>query len=515
MQHFITIIKSDYLQRTRSYAFLITLCISLAVAYSFIPPPGANYSTIRIGEYQGFYNSAWIGYVTAIMASIFLSLVGFYLVNGTIKNDMESKIGQIIASTRVSNFKYLFGKTISNFLVLLTIALIIFIMSILLFFMYNDRFSFDFLQFAKPYLVITIPSLFFIAAFAVLFEVLLSRKSVVQNILFFFLFSFMLIFESGDSNQLHFDVFGSKIVTTQMENTINELLEKDSQTQLTLGYILGNVSNTKHFVFNGVDFPFWFILSRLCLMILGVLLLLITSTFFHRFKGKELYLQKRSKTKLTTIATNDVDISKLPNASVSFGILSLLKIEFLLLIRSGNKWLWLLNVLGILALCFAPLSFAHQMVLPVLWFLQVNRWSSLVTKERIHNTHFFTFASYKPINRLLFAQFLSGISLAVLLAMPLIFRYIVLFDFLHVTSIVIGGIFIVSLAVLLGVLSRGKKLFEVLFFMITYTNINGIPFTDYFGGLHNQYNHLITVTVLSLISLVSSYFIRSLELKKV
>jgi len=107
MKPFLTIIKSDYLQRTRSYAFLITLCASLAIAYTFVPEPNANYSTIRIADHVGYYNSAWFGYVTAIMTSIFLSLIGFYLVNSGIKKDIETRVGQIIAATPISNFKYL------------------------------------------------------------------------------------------------------------------------------------------------------------------------------------------------------------------------------------------------------------------------------------------------------------------------------------------------------------------------------------------------------------------------
>ena len=59
MKPFFTIVKSDYVQRTRSYAFLITLCASLAVAYTFVPEPNANYSTISIADYVGYYNSAW------------------------------------------------------------------------------------------------------------------------------------------------------------------------------------------------------------------------------------------------------------------------------------------------------------------------------------------------------------------------------------------------------------------------------------------------------------------------
>lgn len=133
MPPFFTIIKSDYLQRTRSYAFLITLCATLAIAYTFVPEPNANYATIKIANYVGYYNSAWFGYVTAIMTSLFLSLMGFYLVNNGIETDVKIKVGQIVASTPISNFKYLLSKVLSNFLVLLTIVAVVFIMNIILF----------------------------------------------------------------------------------------------------------------------------------------------------------------------------------------------------------------------------------------------------------------------------------------------------------------------------------------------------------------------------------------------
>ena len=152
MKQFFTIIKSDYLQRVRSYAFLITLCATLAIAYTFVPEPNANYSTIRISDYVGHYNSAWFGYVTAIMTSIFLSLIGFYLVNSSIKTDIKTKIGTITASTKISNFNYLFSKAITNFIVLWTIMFLVFVMSIILFFLYNDGSNFQLFQFIKPFI---------------------------------------------------------------------------------------------------------------------------------------------------------------------------------------------------------------------------------------------------------------------------------------------------------------------------------------------------------------------------
>jgi hypothetical protein len=42
------------------------------------------------------------------------------------------------------------------------------------------------------------------------------------------------------------------------------------------------------------------------------------------------------------------------------------------------------------------------------------------------------------------------------------------------------------LAVVLGILTGGKKLFEVFFFLLTYSVVNKIPVTDYLGSLPHQ-----------------------------
>jgi len=511
MNTFFTIIKSDYLQRTRSYTFLVTLCISLAVAYTFIPEPNANYSTIRISNYVGVYNSAWIGYVTAIMASIFLSLIGFYLVNGSIKTDIQTKVGQIVASTPISNFWYLFSKVLSNFLVLFTIVLIIFSMSILLFFSYNKGFSFELLQFIKPYFFITIPAMFFIATLAVVFEVFFGKYSVIQNVGFFFLFFTLIIFPVKTESQFTLDVFGSKIVTHQMENQVKEILQTNEPTGLNIGYVIGNVKEIKRFNFEGVNFSILFLISRIGWMFLCIISIVIISPFFHRFNMKEkVSVKKETSSILVSKTDNEIMLSSLPKAQINYGILPLLKIELLLLFRRGKRWLWLINLIGMVLLTVLPLKISHLMVLPILWFLQVNRLSELTTKEVTNNVHYFAFASYKPLSRLLVSQALAGIVLILFLAVPLIIRLAFVANFTAVISVILGGVFIVLLASTLGIITKGKKLFEVLFFMTAYANINAIPFMDYFGAVsYNVKYVLILIFVLFSIGIL----VRKRELK--
>ncbi len=515
MKAFYKIIVYDYLQRTRSYAFLITLAVALYAAYAFIPAPGAHYTTLRIGNYLGAQNAAWIGCVTAMMTSVFLSLIGPFLVNSAIKKDADTGVGMITAATSVSNFNYLLTKTLSSFLVLLSITGFVFLMSLALFFFRSGGYAFEPAQFILPYLIVTLPTLFFIAALSVTAEVFLYRYTILMNIGFFFLFCALSSQQTIIPAAL--DIFGVKPVTTAMQQAVAgsyHVVNRD----VSMGFIFSSKKDFNSFVFQGVHWTIPVILGRLLWMCFGLLLVFISSKFFHRFDIQQRFKAKK-KTKLTTVMSQtvqlrDIRLSELPPVTPSYGILPFIRTELLMLFRKGPRWLWLINIGGMIALAFSPLTVAHQIVLPVLWFLQVGRWSDLGTKEKTHRIHYFTFASYKPLTRLLPAQIIAGITIAIVLASPLLIRYLLSMQFAVVLNIIMGGIFIVLLAVALGILSGGKKLFEILFFLFTYSNINRVPFTDYFGGENHGLNYSALIDMLIGFLGVMSFVLRKFEIRR-
>jgi hypothetical protein len=515
MGPFYKIIISDYKQRTRSYAFLVTLAISLYAAYLFVPATDANYTTVRIGNYTGIQNSAWIGYVTAMMTSIFLSWIGFYLVNSGIKKDIDTGVGMITATTGISNFHYLMAKAWSNFLVLLSITGIVFLMSIALFFIRAGGYPFEPVQFILPYLLITIPAIFFTAAFAVVAEVFLYRYTILMNIGYFILFCMeisLLI-----KIQPNLDPSGVRPVTMAMQQTIVHHYN-DTNDTVSMGFIMGHKEGLHSFVFEGVQWTATGILSRIALIGLGFIFVFISSKYFHRFDIKQKFkLKKKVKTaEIITLVKplRDIKLSELPSIKPSYKIMPFIKTELLMLFRKGPRWLWLVNLGGMVALVFVPLTIAHQIILPALWFLQVGRWSDLATKEKTNRIHYFTYASYKPLTRLLPAQIMAGVILSLVLASPLLIRYLIGMQFQPILSITLGGIFIVFFAVALGILSGGKKLFEILFFLFTYANIQLIPVTDYFGGVHYRASYLGLIAVLTGILAVLSFMLRRIEISR-
>ena len=60
--------RADFLERVRSYKFLIILALMIVVAYLFAPASGASYVTIDLEGYRGLYNSAWIGASFALLS---------------------------------------------------------------------------------------------------------------------------------------------------------------------------------------------------------------------------------------------------------------------------------------------------------------------------------------------------------------------------------------------------------------------------------------------------------------
>ncbi|CAM1369218.1 ABC transporter permease [Tenacibaculum xiamenense] len=515
MKQLYHIIKLDYLQRTRSYSFLITLCLTLAIAYTFIPEPNASYSTIRIADYVGFYNSAWIGNVTAVMTSVFLSLIGFYLVNTGIKKDRETKVGQIIASTQIKNSVYLLTKAISNFLVLSTIVVIVFIMSLILFALYNDGYSFELFHFIEPYLLITFPAIFLVSVIAVVFEILFGKYTVIQNVGFFFLFTAVMSFNTQNENYFSFDPFGNQIVVHQIEQGVKTIINQDENVNLSVGYIIGDKTKIQKFQFNGVDFPIAFIMSRFIWISFVTLLLFIVSPFFHRFDNKRISSSKRiTNPTLSSKGNNSISLLTLPSMSFSSSIFPIIKTELLLLFRKGKRWLWILNVIGMILLAVLPLKIAHQIVLPILWFLQVSRLSDLTIKETVNNVHYFTFTSYNPIKRLLLAQLFSGFILMLALALPLVIRLGVEGNFMAVCAVFLGSLLLVLFSSILGLLSKGKKLFEVLFFFITYLVVNGMTFLDYYGGFQHDKMYILWITLLVLLLSLVNVLKRKQELNR-
>ncbi|WP_243456865.1 hypothetical protein [Polaribacter batillariae] len=176
-------------------------------------------------------------------------------------------------------------------------------------------------------------------------------------------------FTPKNKNEFALDVFGSKVVMHQLEDTVRTITQIDKNTDLSIGYVLGNTKKANKFEFKGVQFSSLFIISRFIWMIIAIGLVGISSLLFHRFSlKKKLKSSKKKKIIHLKEPVKEVNLSELIATKTNYSIFPLIKTEFLLLVRKGKKWLWFINIIGMVLLGVLALEIAHTIVLPILWF---------------------------------------------------------------------------------------------------------------------------------------------------
>ena len=102
------LVRADFLERARRYSFLLTLGFAVYLAYC----AGTGRIVLRLDDYRGVLNSAWLGSMMTLVGTAFLSIVGFYVVKNAILRDEQTRVGQILASTPMGRAFYTVAKAL-------------------------------------------------------------------------------------------------------------------------------------------------------------------------------------------------------------------------------------------------------------------------------------------------------------------------------------------------------------------------------------------------------------------
>ncbi len=224
--------RADFLERIRSYSFLIVLGATVLLGYLLVPADDAVYTVMRFSGYRGIYNSAWIGVMVAIPTTVFYSLTGFYLVKNTITRDMETGVGQIISATPISKFFYVLGKFLSNIFVLTVGVAVLFISAAAMQLIRGESNHLDLWALLSPFIYLTVPVMAVISAAAVLFETVSWLRKGFGNIVFFF--SWLIAISLPTALQ-SYDLFGLNMVLSRIQANAAAYLGKPSVSALVLG----------------------------------------------------------------------------------------------------------------------------------------------------------------------------------------------------------------------------------------------------------------------------------------
>ena len=495
------IARADFLERIRRYSFLITLAAAVYAAWGFIPPNDSTWSTLTIMGTRGIYNSAWIGAQVALLTSVFLTMVGFYLIKNAIERDYQTRVGQIIAATPLSKLKYTVGKMLSNAAVLWAIVLMMIVVAGIMQYVRAEERAIDLFALIAPFLYTMIPIALLIAGISVLFECVPKLRGGLGNIVYFFLVM------AGLSSQIFeaSDVFGLAAFTDSMQKSamvafpdaIGPDVEMNMGIQIQGG---GQTSHLETFEWNGIDYTAEMILGRFLVIGIAFALAGLASLTFDRFdsaraSGPTHKKQSRldrlvsrieemlSPSRPDPVAGTISHLTPLSTAATSPRLFKTVVAELRIMLK-GQHAVWYLGSLALIIVgAFVPMAAGQAVVLPIAWLWPTLIWSQMGCREVRQGTNQYIFSTARPIARQLPATWLAGVLVAMIVGGGVGLHLLVVGNLQGVAALVVGALFVPALALSCGVWTNGSRLFEALYLFWWYAGpLNKVPGLDYMGA---------------------------------
>lgn len=506
------IAKADFLERTRRYSFLIILVAAVYAAWIFVPPNDSTWSTMTIQGSRGVYNSAWVGAQVAILTALFLSLTGFYLVKGSLDRDYHTRVGQIIAATPLSKFKYAIGKLLSNAAVIWAIVLVMMAVAAVVQLVRGEDRAMDLFALITPFLYMMIPIALLIGGLAVLFECIPALRGGLGNVVYFFLIMGIMasqIFEQSD-------IFGLSVYLDSMKSAALAAFPSAGEPDVVINIGIriedeGAAQHLNTFQWDGLGLGAGMILGRLWVIALAVAMAASASLMFDRFdSARATEPEKKKDSRLSRLVTRIEDIvspARSAHAPAVTGHLTPLAVDAtnprlmktvmaeLRIMLKGQHGIWYLASLVLVIVGLSvPMQTGLSVILPIAWIWPTLIWSQLGCREVRQGTNQYIFASARPVMRQLPASWLAGASLAMIVGGGVGLHLLMVGNIAGLLTWIVGAFFVPALALACGTWTNGSRLFEALYLFLWYAGpLNRVPALDYMGASRELHTTATTV----------------------
>jgi hypothetical protein len=275
----------DVRLRLRSPATAIAVLLVGAGAVLWIPDPSGRAASLSWRGaggtiFSSVYSSRYLSWAAAIVGGI-ISIVGFYLVAGSIRRDRERGVGAILAATPLSGPAYLAGKFAAHFAYLSAISLLAVGAGVVAFVRWGTG-PLEPLAFLLSWALFVIPGVAFTAAIAIFFDVTPGLKGRFGLVIWFFAFAALasgFTARRADGRLEHlprFDPFGMATLQWLVEESVPEA------TGISSGLIFHDKPITR-VAWAGVTVTPEAVRQRLLSLLAALVPLAAATLFFDRF----------------------------------------------------------------------------------------------------------------------------------------------------------------------------------------------------------------------------------------
>ncbi len=502
MRRLFAIASADDAERMRRFSFLLTIVVTLYIGYIYFPGPNAGYATIIIDGHRGIYDSAYLGSAIAVFTVLYLSLIGFFLVRGSVERDRALDVDGIVCASPTGRLMFLFGKFVSNFALLLAVAGISCVAAVLMQELRGENRHIDVLAYLLPFLAITVPCMALVSALGVAFDVIRPLRGIFGGIVFAVIWNLLMIFpvtlalDHGD-RIAPYDALGGAGVVIGLRDAARVEYPKLKLDQIVIGGSALPRRGLSTYAYAGISWTPWLIAQRAMWFLISLLLVAIVSPLFDRF-SREVTTAKRSRF--------DLDLARaIPNVAG----LRVFRAEFALLVNGANVW-WMLGALGLAIACgVAPLGVVTAYILPVAFIWPLERLSALGSRERHWGVDDILATTRGYVNRTQPIQIAAGTLLGTAICVGYLIRMIATGHSLGALACVLVITATAAVALALGTVSASPRPFEALYLLLWYIGpINHASFVDFSAATLTAPLYLsaiaATVVVVSLLGATAS-----------
>ncbi|MFP5246499.1 MAG: hypothetical protein ACLGH0_07370 [Thermoanaerobaculia bacterium] len=489
------IVRADVLIRLRRPSTAVVFLLLSIIPYMWIPDPATGRALIQIGGKRALYNSAAIGMATAVLGTMFIGLVGFYVISNALRRDVISRCGFVIASTTMRGSEYIAGKFAGNvaFLSLFTLGYMAVAMAMVV---VRGEAPLQPLVFAKQYLILMPPAIVFVSAIALVFECTPLLRSKLGDVAYFFLWlmlmgSVTMLTEKGIAPGVaqYFDVSGLGFLMQQIRSMYGTL-------EMSIGASTFDKAKPP-LVFPGLQLSAEWLLPRIGATLWPIGLLGIARLFFHRFDPARVRVVPNAKSHGSWIGRFNA-MAK-PLARLFVRVLAPLSRTPAMTDAVTTIAAFPLTIVAIIGFAIAALaSDAHGLftgLLPFAFAACSIALADIACREKRAGTTALVFAAPGLRTRFVWWKFSSTLFVALaFLAVPLA-RAIALRPS-SAFALLTGVVFLAAAATALGIVSANPKTFIVAFLTFWYVALSdkGLSPSLDFAGWFARATPLVTAT---------------------
>ncbi len=483
------IARADFFERTRRYQYLATVVVTLLLGVLFVPARNANYVAFTVDGYRGVYNSAWMGAMLAMLATVTISLFGFYLVKSAIDVDRQTRVGEIVAATSVSKFQYIAGKWLGNVAVLFSLSAFLCVDAVVMQLVRGEDRTIDLLAIVTPFVVVALPVIAIVAAVAVLFEAIPFLRGGIGNVVYFFAWVFGLSAGAQSVSRIPSpwnDAMGIYAVGKQVNAAIAAIAPHAAKRDFDL--VIGGSRETGHyFVWHGFTWTLSVLMGRAVWLLVAVAIVAFAALVFDRFASGSRAASERAPKAWQLGFAKAAERVTTPSFDIifrgDFGTLVLAELR--LMLKGLNFW-WYAVAIGLWIATLATPAAEQSIALGMAWLWPVLIWSQMGTRETIDDTQGFVYPSLHPLRRQFLALWIAGVLLALLTGSGSLLHWALAGNTMGVLGVLAGTLFIPSLALACGAASGTSRTFEIVYLIWWYigplNNGKSLDFTAFSGS---------------------------------